>query len=66
MPVCEGTHINSIFFFVEYSSVWIFWVISFVEKGFRRARRALKVSLTIKILLLEGVRFVDLIASKMA
>lgn len=34
IPMCDGTHINSMFLVVDLSIIWIFWVVSFEGSGF--------------------------------
>jgi len=66
IPICDGTHINSIFLVVRDNSFWMFWVISLDGNGFWRARRALSESLIMSMQLFEIVSFISLIASNMA
>jgi hypothetical protein len=63
MPMCDGIYINSIFFLSEFNSVWVFWIVLFVEKGFLSARRALSEWLIINKLLFEMVVLIIIIAS---
>jgi len=65
MPVCEGTHMNSITLWVDVMMLCIWKIISLEGFGASMARRALRESLIIKILF-DTVDFPNIMASLIA